>query len=74
MFTWLLVVMVLSLYQIVGAYFHLPNQYIYPANILILLAALGMVYRVWRKMREGHIETLQNEILELRKEVEELKK
>ena len=74
MFTWLLVVMALSLFQIIGSYFFLPYQYIYLSNLLVLLSALGMVYRVWRKTREAHTETLQNEILELRKEIAELKK
>ncbi len=71
MIVWLFVVMGLSLFQIVGTYFLLPAYYIYVANLLVLLSALGMTYRVWKKQQIGYIEALKKEIEELKGKVGE---
>ncbi len=73
MLIWLFVVMALALFQIIGTYFFLPPVYLFTSNLLILLSALGMVYRVYKKQQVAYIETLEAKIDELEKKYSELK-
>lgn len=45
MITWLLVIVFLTIFQILALSFNFPETYVYISTVLILIAALGLIYR-----------------------------
>lgn len=70
MITWIILVIVLAIFQLLCLTVGFPDTYSYFASILLLLSALGMLYRIYRKQRAGEREKMQKEIEALRQTVE----
>jgi len=48
---WILIIVALAIFQILGFSFSFPEEYIGASSILVLVAALGMLHRVYTKHR-----------------------
>ncbi len=67
MVNWIIIVIALSIFQMLCYSLNCPEYYVYISTVLVLLAALGMLYRVYRKQRAGEKEKLKKELESLRK-------
>ena len=52
MISWILIIVELSIFQILGFSFSFPEVYNFYSAILILVAALGLLYRAYRDQRD----------------------
>ena len=59
MVAWILIIVVLVAFQILGFAFSFPKVYIDISTILVLVAALGMLYRYYSKRKVNLRETAE---------------
>ena len=45
MISWLLVIVAMAVFQVLAIRFDFPENYVYASTILVLIAALGLIYR-----------------------------
>ncbi|MFP4458569.1 MAG: hypothetical protein ACLFSQ_03140 [Candidatus Zixiibacteriota bacterium] len=50
MISWLLVIIALAIFQIIALKFSFPETYVYISTVLVLVAALGLLYRAHLKI------------------------
>lgn len=70
MVVWIVLVILLGLFQISYLLLGFPQTYVYIFSVLMLLLALGISYRVYRKEKFGKIEEMEEEIRLLREAIE----
>ncbi len=51
MIAWIIIIITLTVFQVFAFYFSFPELYIYLSTVLMLVAALGMLYRVVTRRR-----------------------
>ncbi len=73
MLLWAAIIITLIIGLIVGVTWRYPHEFIVGAAYLILLVALGVFYRVLRRIKSRKIEDLTAEINKLQKENEALR-
>jgi 4-hydroxybenzoate polyprenyltransferase len=71
MVAWILIIIALTIFQIVSVSYSFPEDYIYISTILMIVAALGMLYRVYLKKKKGLREKEEKEIEELKERLTE---
>ncbi len=74
MLLWAAIIVTLIIGLILGLAFRYPQEFIIGTAYLILLVALGVLYRVLRRIKSRRIEDLSGEVDELRRENELLRK
>lgn len=74
MLLWAAIIVTLIIGLIMGLTFRYPQEFIIGTAYLILLVALGVLYRVLRRIKSRRIEDLNVEVEELRRENERLRK
>ncbi len=47
MFAWIIIIVVIALFQIIGVCKGFPGVYVYISTVLMFLAALGFLYRIY---------------------------
>ncbi len=70
MIAWIVLVILLGLFQISYLLLGFPQTYVYVFSVLMLLLALGISYRVYRKEKSGKIEEMEEELKSLREAIE----
>jgi hypothetical protein len=74
MLLWAAIIVTLILGLLLGLTFRYPQEFIIGTAYLILLVALGVLYRVLRRIKARRIEDLSVELDELRRENDRLRK
>lgn len=72
MVLWVWVVIALAVVQMALIPYSVDATYLHISSILILFSALGILYRIYRKQRDGRIESLENRVSELERKIAEL--
>lgn len=52
MIAWLLIIVALAVFQIIALMQNFPESYVYISTILVLVAALGLLYRAWTEQKK----------------------
>ena len=52
MIAWLLIIVALAVFQIIALLQSFPETYVYISTVLVLLAALGLLYRAWTEQKK----------------------
>ncbi len=73
MIIWAIVILALSLVMVFGSIVNLGPVFQAVLSYLILLVALAIVHRVWRKTVGKRREILEEQLAEIRRENERLK-
>ncbi|MBN2543517.1 hypothetical protein JXI42_11690 [bacterium] len=73
MVIWVIIIIILDVCVIVSIYSDLPASIIYLFACLILLTTIGILYRVFKKMRLGRFEKLETRAKKLVQENCELR-
>ena len=68
MLLWAAIIVTLIISLIFGLLFRFPQEYIVGSAYLMLLVALGVFYRVLRRIKSGRIEDLSQDIERLQRE------
>ena len=71
---WAVVIAVLSLFMVMGSIFNWDPIFQIVLSYLILLVVLAILHRIWSKTLSKRKEILQEQLDEIRKENEHLKK
>jgi hypothetical protein len=53
MIAWILVIVALAIFQIIAVYYAYPRVYIDISTLLTLVAALGMLLRIYQQKKES---------------------
>ncbi|MBN2542833.1 hypothetical protein JXI42_08175 [bacterium] len=65
MVIWIWIVIILAAFQVVVNIFSLDVTFLYTSSILIMVAGVGMLYRVYTKQRGGKFEKQQKKLNQL---------
>ena len=52
MIAWVIIIVVLAIFEILAVSYPFPEIYIYISTILLFVALLGLVYKVYRDKRD----------------------
>lgn len=74
MLLWAAIIVTLIIGLLLGLTFRYPQEFIIGTAYLILLVALGVLYRVLRRIKARRIEDLSVELDELRRENDRLRR
>ncbi|MGC9315708.1 MAG: hypothetical protein ACP5G4_08830 [bacterium] len=74
MLLWAAIIVTLIIGLLLGLTFRYPQEFIIGTAYLILLLALGVLYRVLRRIKSRRIEDLSGEVEQLRRENARLRK
>jgi len=71
MLAWIIVIIALALFNIFAFSYSFPENYLFFSTVLVFIATLGLLYRVyWKKNKDAH-EKMQKEIEELKAKLEQ---
>ena len=72
MIVWALIVALLAVFQMVAVYLSFPADSIYLVAVLILLSALGIMFRIYSKEKRQQWERLEKEVTELKSRMDKM--
>ena len=73
MVIWIWVIIALAVAQIIMIPYQPGLTFYHISSVLILIASLGMSYRIYSKQRDGKFEELEQRVRELEQKVERIK-